>query len=60
MKNTLLEVWKECNSPAEYFIAMWITLLTGVAIVGLGKVLFELVTNYEQFNNLTFGLIDYI
>jgi len=27
---------------------------------GISKMIFELVTNPSQFNNVTFGLIDYI
>lgn len=60
MNNSLLQIWKEAESPAEYAIATWISLLFGIASIGFGKVLFELITNPEQFRYITFGLIDYI
>ena len=60
MNNSLLQIWKEAKSPAEYAFAAWISLLFGIALIGFGKVLFELITNPEQFRYITFGLIDYI
>lgn len=60
MINSLLQMWKEANTPVEYVIVSWMYLLFGIASIGFGKALFELITNPEQFRYITFGLIDYV
>jgi len=39
-------------------IGLWITLLGSLAITGIGVVLYELITNPSQFNNVTWGIFD--
>ena len=47
-----------CETPIDYFVAIWINLLAAIAVTGLGKVIFELVTNPSQFNDVTWGIFD--
>ena len=49
---------RECETPIDYFLAIWINLLGALAITGLGKIFYELITNPSQFNNLTWGIFD--
>lgn len=60
MNNSLFQIWKDANQPVDYAVAAWVTLLFGIASVGFGKVIFELITNPEQFKSITFGIFDYI
>lgn len=48
----------ECETPIDYVLAVWLNLLAAVVVTGLGKVIFELVTNPSQFNNTTWGIFD--
>ena len=61
MKNMLqsyIEFWKEAETPLDYVINVWVTALGAIAITGLGKALFELITNPSQFSNATYGIFD--
>ena len=61
MKNMLqsyIEFWKEAETPLDYVINVWVTALGALAITGLGKALFELITNPSQFSNATYGIFD--
>lgn len=63
MKTVLLHMWKEPMS--DYLVLNYILKVVAfglliMAFSGIGKMIFELVTNPSQFNNVTFGLIDYI
>ena len=61
MKNMLqsyIEFWKEAETPLDYVINVWVTALGALAVTGLGKALFELITNPSQFSNATFGIFD--
>ena len=40
------------------FVALWAAALAAITVTGLGKVIFELVTNPSQFNNVTWGIFD--
>ena len=40
------------------FVTLWASMLSLMAVTGLGKVIFELVTNPSQFNNVTWGIFD--
>ena len=55
---TYIEFWKEAETPLDYVINVWVTALGALAITGLGKALFELITNPSQFSNATFGIFD--
>ena len=60
MKGQLIELWEEAKTPMDYVIALWIYGLVGISAIGILKVLFEIVTNPGQFNNITFGIFDYV
>ena len=60
MNGALKELWKDANTPLDYVIALWIYGLVGLSAIGILKVLFEIVTNPGQFNNITFGIFDYV
>ena len=55
---TYIEFWKEAETPLDYVINVWVTALGAIAITGLGKALFELITNPSQFSNATYGIFD--
>ena len=61
MKNFITNyttLMRGCETPIDYFVAIWINLLAAIAVTGLGKVIFELVTNPSQFNDVTWGIFD--
>lgn len=61
MKNilqTYTNFWKEAETPLDYVINVWVTALLALIVTGLGKAIFELITNPSQFNNITFGVFD--
>jgi hypothetical protein len=60
MKNKLFNIWKEAKSPMDYLVVVWIYALIGLIGLGLGKIIFEIVTNPYQFNGLKFGIFDYV
>ena len=63
MKTVLLHMWKEPMSDylvLNYLLKVVAFGLLIMAFSGIGKMIFEIVTNPSQFNNVTFGLIDYI
>ena len=39
-------------------VGTWITILGTLAVTGIGKVIYELITNPSQFNNATWGIFD--
>ena len=55
---TYIEFWKEAETPLDYAINIWVTALLALAVTGLGKAIFELITNPSQFSNATFGIFD--
>mgnify|MGYP000864755005 CR=1 FL=1 len=60
MKGQLIELWEEAKTPMDYVIAIWVYGLVGISAIGILKMLFEIVTNPGQFNNITFGIFDYV
>ena len=56
MKHVLHKLWTE-EHP---LIALISTGLMVMAFSGIGFMVFQLITNPSQFDNVTFGLIDYI
>ncbi|MDB4342788.1 hypothetical protein OAA23_00135 [bacterium] len=61
MKNLITNytlLMRGCETPLDYIVAIWVNLLGAIAITGLGKVLYELITNPSQFNNVTWGIFD--
>ena len=58
MIKSYIEFWKEAKTPLDYVINVWVTALGALATTGLGKALFELITNPSQFSNATYGIFD--
>jgi hypothetical protein len=58
MLQTYINFWKEAETPLDYVINVWVTALLALAVTGLGKAIFELITNPSQFSNATFGIFD--
>ena len=44
----------------EVIFKAWITFLVVLSTSGIGKMIFELITNPTQFSNATFGVFDYL
>tara|TARA_B110000305_G_scaffold143468_1_gene159643 strand:+ start:162 stop:368 length:207 start_codon:yes stop_codon:yes gene_type:complete len=59
MGYVLKTIWTDCETPFQYFTAVWIYFLMTLAFTGIGKMFFELVTNPSQFDNAQFGIFDY-
>ena len=45
---------------SEVIIKAWATFLLILAISGIFKLIFELITNPSQFSNASFGIFDYL
>jgi hypothetical protein len=58
MENSLLQMWKDANSPFEYLITLWITSLAGLALIGFVGLFYGIVTGQTDFSNVTFGIFD--
>ena len=56
------EFYSEATTFQEKSLAtifgLWIAVLASLTVLGLGKVIFELITNPSQFNNVTWGIFD--
>lgn len=48
------------NKIVEIIVKICITFLFVITILGIIKLIFELITNPSQFNNATFGVFDYL
>ena len=53
-----IDFWNEAESPLDYVLNIWVTVLGALAATGIVKVLFELITNPSQFSNATYGIFD--
>jgi len=53
------QLWMDCTEWYDYIIAIIIYCLMVMAFSGIGKMIFELVTNPSQFDNVQFGIFDY-
>ena len=58
MENSLLQMWKDTNSPLEYLIALWITSLAGFVLIGFMGLFYGIITGQIDFSNATFGIFD--
>ena len=58
MLQSYINFWKEADTLLDYAINIWVTALLALAVTGLGKAIFELITNPSQFSNATFGIFD--
>ncbi len=57
--DVIKQIWMDCNSVFDYILAVIIYCLMVMAFSGIGKMIFELVTNPSQFDNVQFGIFDY-
>jgi hypothetical protein len=48
------------NKIVEVIAKMLVTFLFVLAVSGITKLIFELITNPSQFSNATFGVFDYL
>lgn len=65
MKNLLLnnpigELWKDAESILDYVAAFWITGLATLFVTSWTSLVIHLIMNPKAFNNVTFGIFDYI
>ena len=58
IKETYLEATTFTEKVLAILIGMWITALGTLAITGSVYVLFQLITNPTQFNDVTWGIFD--
>jgi len=52
------EYISESQTVLDYLVIAWAHLLGALAVTGIGKVIYELITNPSQFNNVTWGIFD--
>jgi len=57
--DVIKQIWMDCNSLFDYMLAVIIYCLMVMAFSGIGKMIFELVTNPSKFDNVQFGIFDY-
>ena len=60
LNNSFTQVWREANSFPEYLVAFWITGLAALAVGGWFTLVINFILDPSMFNNVTWGLIDYI
>lgn len=63
--NPLLLIKEELSEATTFsekfiilFIASWAAMLSSLVVMGVGAIVFEMITNPSTFNNLTFGVFD--
>ena len=58
----MYELYVEATTISEkllaLFISFWISVLLVISSSGIGMVIYELITNPTQFNNVTWGIFD--
>ena len=61
MKNFITNyktLMSECETPIDYFLAVWLNLLIAIAITGAGRIVYEAILNPSTFNSATWGIFD--
>ena len=58
IKENYLEATTFTEKSLAIIIGLWITLLGTLAVTGIGVLIFELITNPSQFNDVTWGIFD--
>ena len=58
MENVLLQIWKDAETPLDYFMATWVSGLFALAVVGFVSLAYGIVTGQADFSNATFGIFD--
>jgi len=60
--NSFLIQYKEYISESQtildYLVIAWAHLLGALAITGVGRIIYELITNPSTFSNATWGIFD--
>jgi len=60
--NSLLLEYKEfilgSQTILDYFLVIWAHFLGALAITGIGRIIYEVITNPSTFNNATWGIFD--
>ena len=60
LNNSIVQVWRDSNSVLEYVVAFWLTSLAVLAVGGWLTLVVNFILNPSMFDNVTWGLIDYI
>lgn len=60
LNNPLFGVWEEASTIVEYGMALFTTLLFGIVVTGWCSLVVEILINPSVFDNVNFGLIDYL
>lgn len=61
MKTVLLEIWNDKLSDyvvLDYLYKIWITGLLGLFVIGMGTLLYGLISGEADIQNATFGIFD--
>ena len=48
----------ESQSILDYFLIAWAHLLAAIVVTGIGRIVYELITNPSTFSNSTWGIFD--
>ena len=48
----------ENQTVLDYFLIAWAHILGAIAITGIGRIIYELITNPSTFSNATYGVFD--
>ena len=54
----LVLIWKDAKTPLEYFVALWVTGLLLLFIVGWTGLVIKLINDPSAASNATFGIFD--
>jgi hypothetical protein len=63
MKEIFIEMFTERMSDykvVDIILKIWTAGLLVLFVLGMSKIIFELITNPSSFDNATFGIFDYI
>jgi len=63
MKEIFIEMFTERMSDykvVDIILKIWTAGLLVLFVLGISKIIFELITNPSSFDNATFGIFDYI
>ena len=48
----------ESQTILDYFLIAWAHLLAAIVVTGIGRIIYELITNPSTFSNATWGIFD--
>jgi len=61
MKTVFLEIWNDKLSDyvvLDYLYKIWITGLLGLFVIGMGTLLYGIISGEADIQNATFGIFD--